>query len=125
VTALIDTSVLIDYLQGHAGAQALLEAERMRAPLHASEITRLEVLAGMRAQEESATRTLLSILTWLPVDAEIAERAGALGRTWLASHQSIDSSDLAIAATAMVSASNLITCNVEHFPMFAGLSKPY
>lgn len=125
MTVLVDTSVLIDFLRGHPGAQSLLEDERLRAPLHASEITRLEVLAGMRAKEESSTKTLLEVFTWHPVDREIAERAGALGRTWLASHGSIDSADLAIAATALVTGSNLVTCNVKHFPMFAELRKPY
>jgi predicted nucleic acid-binding protein len=80
VTALVDSSVLIDYLRGHNGAAGLLEQERVTAPLHASEITRLEVLAGMRPSEEDGTRSLLSTLIWHPVDAEVAEEAGALGR---------------------------------------------
>jgi predicted nucleic acid-binding protein len=67
----------------------------------------------------------LSVLNWHAVDAEIAERAGALGRAWLASHRAIDSADLAIAATALATGSQLLTCNVQHFPMFADLRKPY
>ena len=43
VTALVDTSVLIDYLRGDQQAAGLLERERAAAALHASEITRLEV----------------------------------------------------------------------------------
>jgi len=78
VRALIDTSILIDYLRGHAGAEDLLERERAADVLHASEITRIEVLAGMRPSEEDGTRALLSTLVWHPVDAEIAEAAGAL-----------------------------------------------
>ncbi len=46
MTALVDTSVLIDYLGGHPGAGEVLEAERAVAPLHASEITRLEILSA-------------------------------------------------------------------------------
>ena len=80
MTALVDTSVLIDYLRGHPGAADLLERERAAGPLHASEITRLEVLAGMRPSEDDDTQSLLSTLTWHPVDPEVAERAGALGR---------------------------------------------
>jgi len=60
MTFLVDTSVLIDYLRGHERAAALLERERAAGPLQASEITRLEVLVGMRADEEDATRSLLS-----------------------------------------------------------------
>jgi predicted nucleic acid-binding protein len=125
VSSLIDTSVLIDYLRGHAGAGDLLERERTTGVLHASEITRLEVLAGMRSAEEDDTRGLLSTLTWHPVDVEIAEEAGALGRQWLPSHHTIDSADLAIAATAIRTGTRLVTRNVKHFPMFPDLHPPY
>jgi hypothetical protein len=125
MTALVDTSLLIDYLRGHEGAAEVLENERAAAPLHASEITRLEILAGMRPAEEDATRSLLSTLVWHPVDAEVAEEAGALGRQWLPSHHTIDGADLAIAATAIRTASRLLTRNVRHFPMFTDLHTLY
>ncbi len=93
--------------------------------MQASEITRLEVLTGMRPAEEDATRSLLSTLRWHPVDADVAEDAGVLGRRWLPSHHNIDSADLAIAATAIRTGSELLTRNVRHFPMFLGLAPPY
>ena len=93
--------------------------------LHASEITRLEVLASMRNSEEAETRTLLSTLTWHPVGADIAEEAGALGRRWPPSHHTIDSADLAIAATASITRTRLLTRNIKHFPMFPGLKAQY
>ena len=125
MSALVDTSILIDYLRGHAGAGDLLERERAADVLYASEITRIEVLAGMRPAEEDDTRALLSTLVWHPVDAEIAEGAGALGRQWLPSHHTIDSADLAIAATAVRTNARLLTRNVRHFPMFSDLQAPY
>ncbi|MGC8471665.1 MAG: type II toxin-antitoxin system VapC family toxin [Acidimicrobiales bacterium] len=125
MSALVDTSILIDYLRGHAGAGDLLERERAADVLHASEITRIEILAGMRPAEGDATRALLSTLVWHPVDAEIAEEAGALGRQWLPSHHTIDSADLAIAATAVRTGARLLTRDVRHFPMFANLQAPY
>ncbi len=125
MSALVDTSILIDYLRGHASAGDLLERERAADVLHASEITRIEVLAGMRPAEEDATRALLSTLVWHPVDAEIAEEAGALGRQWLPSHHTIDSADLAIAATAVRTDARLLTRNVRHFPMFTDLQAAY
>jgi predicted nucleic acid-binding protein len=124
MSVLVDTSVLIDYLRGHRGA-AVLDGERAAGALHASEITRLEVLAGMRATEEQQTRSLLSAVRWHAVDAEVAEQAGALGRAWLTSHRGIDSADLAIAATAVLLDARLLTANIRHFPMFAGLGAPY
>lgn len=125
MTAIVDTSVLIDYLRGHEQAAAVLETERAAGPLQASEITRLEVLAGMRPAEEDSTRSLLSTLVWHPVDADVAEAAGELGRRWLPSHHRIDSADLAIAATAIGTGSRLLTRNVRHFPMFPDLQTPY
>lgn len=125
MTALVDTSVLIDYLRGQPGAADLLERTRASGVLHASEITRLEVLAGMRPAEEAPTRLLFSALTWHDVDAVVAEQAGVLGRRWLPSHRGIDSADLAIAATAILIGAELLTLNVRHFPMFPELHRPY
>lgn len=123
--ALVGRSVLIDHLRGRPDAAEVLSDQRRHGPLHASEITRLEVLAGMRAGEEAATRALLATLVWHPVDAQVAEAAADLGRRWLPSHHGIDGVALAIAATALLSGSRLLTCNVRDFPMFPGLTAPY
>jgi len=125
MTALVDTSVIIDYLRGHKQAAAVLERERAAGPLQASEVTRLEIVAGMRPVEEDSTRALLSTLVWHPVDADVAEDAGELGRRWLPSHHTIDSADLAIAATAIRTGCQLLTRNVRQFPMFPDLKAPY
>lgn len=125
MSVLVDTTILIDYLRGHQGAGDLLEEERAAGALHASEITRLEVLAGMRTTEENETRLLLSTLRWHPVDAEVAEKAGELGRAWLPSRRGIDGADLATAATAILLDARLLTRNVRHFPMLPGLVSPY
>ena len=125
MTALVDTAVLIDYLRGDEAAADVLEAERAADVLHASEITRLEVLAGMRPAEEDRTRSLLSTLAWHPVDDQVAEEAGRLGRQWLRSHHTVDAADLAIAATAILIGARLLTRNVRHFPMFPELRPPY
>ncbi|MGO1316404.1 MAG: type II toxin-antitoxin system VapC family toxin [Cellulomonadaceae bacterium] len=125
MSVVVDTSVLIDVLRGEPAAAAVLRTARHTGPLHASEMTRLEVLAGMRAREEIATRAFFEAFTWHPVDEQIAEVAGELGRRWLPGNRGIDSADLAIAATAMVHQARLLTQNVRHFPMFDGLTAPY
>lgn len=79
----------------------------------------------MRPGEEGPTRAFLAALVWHPVDADVAEEAGALGRRWLPSHRGIDGADLAIAATAIRADAHLLTRNVEHFPLFEGLRAPY
>ncbi|WP_460516132.1 PIN domain-containing protein [Humibacter antri] len=125
MTVVVDTSVLVDVLRGEQAAARPFRESRESGPLHASEEVRLEVLAGMRAQEEAATRTLFAALTWRPLDEGIAEIAGELGRQWLPGNRGIDSADLAIAATAIALDARLLTRNVKHFPMFSGLSVPY
>lgn len=124
MTTVVDTSILIDLLRGRKDAAALLRTTGI-TNLHASEVTRLEVLAGMRPAEEPATRGLLGLLEWHALDFEIAEVAGQLGRQWLPSHRGIDSADLAIAATAITLNAPLLTRNVKRFPMFRGLRAPY
>jgi predicted nucleic acid-binding protein len=121
---LIDSTVLIDHLRGRREAIELLAALGPGAA-HGSDISRVEVLAGMRPPEEPITRVLLSLLRWHPVDGEVAEHAGALGRQWLPSHSGIDAPDLAIAATAQILGLPLYTTNVRHFPMFPGLQPAY
>ena len=125
MTVLVDTSVLIDVLRGDQAAAAVLRDSRSEGELHASEVTRSGVLAGMRSREETATRGLLEVCTWHPLDEEIAERAGELGRRWLPGNRGIDAADLAIAATVLWLNARLLTRNVKHFPMFAGLTAPY
>lgn len=124
MTLLIDTSVLIDHLRGDAAAHAALRTARVDGRLHASEITRVEVLAGMRSREATPTLALLDSLTWHPLTTHLSEIAGELGRRWLRSHR-LDAADLVIAATAIDIGAGLLTRNVKHFPMFPDLAAPY
>jgi predicted nucleic acid-binding protein len=125
MSVLVDTSILIDVLRGERAAADVLRDAREEGPLQASEVTRLEVLAGMRAKEEKATRALFGAFTWHPVDERVSEAAGELGREWLPRNRGIDSADLAIAATALELDARLLTRNIKHFPMFSGLASPY
>lgn len=123
--ALVDTSVLIDVLRGREAAVALMRSELADGSVHASAITRAEVLGGMRDSEAGPTRALLEILTWHPVDQPVSDRMGELARAWRRSHAGIDIADYAIAATAQLIGARLLTRNVRHFPMFDGLVSPY
>jgi len=125
MTVVVDTSVLIDVLRGRAEAAQILRSARLAGPVHASEVTRLEVLAGMRPVEEAATREFFRAFVWHPLDESTAEIAGELGRRWLPAHRGIDAADLMIAATAISLDAELFTMNVTHFPMFSGLTAPY
>lgn len=119
----LDTAILIDVLRGYAPAVDYLR--RLETVPVCSEITRVEVLRGMRSRERPAVETLLQTLDWIPIDEVIARRAGHLGRRWRRSHATISSADLVIAATVHEVDGALATANVRHFPMFEDLSPPY
>lgn len=123
MSVLFDTSVVIDILRGFA--PALDYARTLGEPPTCSEITRVEVLRGVRSGEPRPTERLFTTLRWVGVDEAIARRAGGLGREWGRSHQGIATADLIIAATAQELGLDLATLNVKHFPMFSGLRAPY
>jgi predicted nucleic acid-binding protein len=122
VIALVDSAILIDYLRGHDVAQAVLEASD---EIVASEITRYEVLAGVRPGEEDRTEDVLALPAWVDVDEGISRRAADLARRYRLSFSGIEDADYLIAATALDLEARLLTTNVRHFPMLAGLEPAY
>lgn len=123
MTAVWDTSIIIDILRGFP--QAIAYAEGLAEIPACSEITRVEVLRGVRSRERRGTERLLATFRWIPLDESIARRAGELGRQWRASHPGISTPDLVIAATAAELGGELATSNVRHFPMLRRLRSPY
>lgn len=123
MSVVLDTSVLIDHLRASAAATEYLASLDGRPSC--SEISRIEVIQGLRSAERKAADKLFALIAWVPVSETIARRAGELGRKWRRSHPGIGVADLAIAATAEQVGAPLATCNVKHFPMFKGLRTPY
>ena len=123
----LDTSVLIDHLRGRPkpATEIIPRAIAQGDELWSSHVVRAEVLAGMRAAEEAATRDLFRLITWVEVDESLSEAAGALGRRFLPTHAGIEVVDLLVAALAQHLDAALKTTNVKHFPMFKGLKSPY
>ncbi len=119
----LDTTVLIDILRHHTAAVAFIDALELTPAC--SEITRIEVMRGLRSGERQGAERLFETLGWVAVDEPIARRAGELGRRWRPSHPGIGAADLAVAATAEHANAALATSNVRHFPMFPGLLAPY
>lgn len=123
---LVDTTVAVDHLRGAPAATDLLAGLITGGEtLVASEITRFELLAGVRKAEMDALESFFSSLAWAPVDEEISRIAGTLAHRLRRSHGGIDDADYLIAATAVVLEADLLTTNVRHFPMIEGLRPPY
>ncbi len=122
-SVLFDTSIVIDVLRGLPAA--LGYSRSLGEPPTCSEITRVEVLRGLRSSERRTADRLFDSFDWTSVDEPIARRAGEMGRTWRGSHPGIATADLIIAATAEEQGLELATLNTKHFPMFRGLRSPY
>lgn len=114
---LIDTDVLIDHLKGLSQAQRFLEDRAQHGDaLLCSVITRAELFAGMRADEEPALRALLDAMDEIGINAQIAEKAGEYCQTYRTSHNVL-LPDALIAASATLQHASLVTLNDKHFPM--------
>jgi len=123
LTVILDTSILIDHLRASTPAAKYLASLDDRPSC--SEISRIEVVQGLRSPERRAADKLFALIAWVPVNEAVARRAGELGRRWRHSHPGIGVADLAIAATAEEIDAGLATRNLKHFPMFEGLRAPY
>jgi len=126
MTTIVDADVLIGILRGVKEArEAVNSAKRRGERMMCIAPVRVEVLRGMRPGEEAVTHGLLTRLEWIVVDVDLADRAGDFGRLYRASHSGIEIVDLLLAAAAERLDAELMTRNVRHFPMFAGLKPAF
>ena len=123
----LDTTVAVDHLRGDPAAVTFLDSlvAGSDPELLASEVTRFELLAGVRPRERAALEEFCTALDWVPVTEALAREAGELARRYQRSHAGIGAADYLIAATASLLGAELLTTNVRHFPMFPRLAAPY
>lgn len=115
VDLLLDTATLILHLRKRASVTDFLLRWGERDNLFISVVTRAEILAGMRPNEEYVTMELLGALSNLPVTPAVADRAGRLIDA--AARRGVQTSfpDALIAATALEHDLVVVTTNVRHF----------
>lgn len=123
MSVVFDTSILIDILRNDPSAVEY--ARTVREIPACSEVTRVEVIRGLRSAERASAEQLFQAIRWVPVDEPIARRAGELGRRWDRHRPGISLADLVVAATVDEVGAELATTNVRHFPMFEDLQPPY
>jgi len=120
---LVDTDIVIDFLRGDQQAISHFKAEL--DSLCFSAITVAEIYTGIQSKkEETEVERLFSIFPVIAVTGETAREAGRFIKLYRPSH-SVEIPDALIAATCLVSDSQLHTLNVKHYPMFNGLKPPY
>jgi predicted nucleic acid-binding protein len=117
-TYLLDTSVIIDVLNGKRNRDALLKELLSQGDfLGCCAVNVSEVYAGMRPKEEAKTETLMQSLEYYDINWEVARLAGLLKRDYSKKGQTLSLSDATIAAVALKYNLTLITDNVRHYPM--------
>lgn len=121
----VDSSVVVDHLRDYMPATRVLLELAATDEVAASELVRFEVLAGAHSRDLDRVESFCATIGWIPVTEPIARVAAELAQRYRASHGGIDDVDYVIAATTMVARGELLTTNVRHFPMFAGLRPPY
>jgi len=115
---LVDTSVLIDALNGKRHrSEALQDLVRQGHGLGSCAVTVAEIFAGMHPSEAGATEVLLSRLRYHETTPEVARIAGRLKYEWARKGQNLSLADVLIAGTALHHQLTLITDNPKHIPM--------
>jgi predicted nucleic acid-binding protein len=118
VSALFDTNILIDYLNGVEQARVELDKYADKA---ISLVTWMEVMVGATPETEQIVRRFLSGFVKLPVDGQVGEVAVTLRK-----RHKIKLPDAIIWATAQVNKRTLVTRNTKDFSRDApGIHVPY
>lgn len=115
--ALLDTDVLIWHLRGWESTRRWIETLKAGGVPSCSALSVIEIVLGMRSKEEDATRAFLNALDVIPVDRQVAWRAGELIREYKRRGVTLDFVDAVVAATCLTHGLTLATYNVRHYPM--------
>ncbi len=126
--SLLDTNVVSEMMRGR-NAQVLSHAAAYRSQhgrFNASDITRYEILRGIRAR--NATRLLANFLVlsqeidFLPLTPDVLDVAADVWAHLRNAGQLIGDNDILIAATALHHGLALATGNVAHFSRIPNLT---
>ena len=112
---IVDTDVLIDFLNGHAPAG--VEGELARGGLSTTAITAYELRRGARSEKalRSVELLLAQISEVVPFDDAAASEAAALYRELSRSGQVIGKADLYIAGICLAADAKLLTRNEREY----------
>ena len=120
---ILDTCILVDLSRQNPKALNFLEGLQVTPSVSAVTVT--EIFSGTRsAREDQLFEQLFQAWQVFDVDRETGRLAARFLKKFRPSH-GLDIIDAIIAATAKIHDHQLATLNLKHFPMFAGLARPY
>ncbi len=124
VSAVFDTNILIDYLNGYKQAEKTLEKYNDKK---ISIITYIELLAGTKTEEEKQViRALLEEeFEVLDLDVRISEETAEIRSNSIVNKNKLKLPDCIILATANTQAIPLVTRNSSDFKGFPNVIMPY
>ena len=115
---LLNTTVIIGYLRGHAEVRARLHAlAEQQHELAVCAISVAEVFAGLRDEDREATALFLSTLAYFDVPFDIARASGELQYAFARRGQTLKLTDVLIGASALARDAILLTDNVKDFAL--------
>jgi len=110
----LDTNAIIYYLDHDPAVVTLLDRrfDNVDATFYVSTVTELELYSyqDLHDEEEAAIKQLLTDMFVVPLDSRLARYAGYLRRLYR-----LKTPDSAIAATAMLTKTTLLTGNADDF----------
>jgi predicted nucleic acid-binding protein len=115
---LLDTNVIIDFLREKRGvAEYLLHIVHGGGFLYSCEVTVAEVFSGMREKERSKTEAFMESLVYIPMNRQMAQKAGEMKSHYKAHGKNLTIVDCMIAAVVISNDCILLTENLKDFPM--------
>jgi predicted nucleic acid-binding protein len=117
VLAILDSTVLIDFLRGRPVVQRVAALRDVGDVPATTAINVEEIVRGVRPSEHRALDTLAAGLVVLPIDEAAARIAGSLRREYAARGTTLWQADCLIAAAAERHGARLCTGNPKDFPM--------
>jgi predicted nucleic acid-binding protein len=114
---LLDTSVIIDVINGKRNREQLLTGLLQQGHLLACCINVTEVYVGVRPAEEARTEEFLESLKYYSISWPIARLAGLVKREYSKKRYHPSHHDVTTAAVALYNQLTLMTDNLKHYPM--------
>jgi predicted nucleic acid-binding protein len=114
---LIDTTTIIDHLRGDKKVNSYLEEIGIRGGIAGCCCINItETYTGMKDKEKEKTDKFIESLYYFEVTKEIARLAGKLKQKYAGKGNTLSTTDVIIAATAIRYGLTLVTKNLKHYP---------